>query len=232
MKLTITQRMILIASLSAISVVCSIAATLQCYMLGLSQVFSKEMLLIITCLLACAVSTLVSCILCRNILGSIDTFLICARQLAAGNLSLRIIRNGKQHDELGELAQQFNLLAASIELKDQAQRKWLTDTSHELRTPLAILRAQIEALQDGVQEANEQTLSVLHKEVLWLSHLMDIVHESGKAEKKEFAAGTERIQSKVIVPPHKGTIEQGESVLGGMRMLMRSPSRGNSGNGK
>ena len=182
-----------------------------------------------------------SCLLCRNILSSIDTLLICARQLTAGNLSSRIMDSGKQHDELGELSRQFNLLAASIEKKDRAQRKWLTDTSHELRTPLAILRAQIEALQDGVQEANEQTLAVLHKEVLWLSHLMDIVHESGKAEQKEFGAGkseqkqsgaeAQRIRSKVIVPEQVGTIEQGESVLGGLRMIMRSHSGGNSGNG-
>jgi signal transduction histidine kinase len=231
MKLTVTQKMILIASLSAIGVVCSVTAVVQCFILMLSQVLSQEMVVTFICLIGCALSTLLSCFLCRNILGSIDTLLICARQLSAGNLSARIIESGKQHDELGELASQFNLLAASIEQKDRAQRKWLTDTSHELRTPLAILRAQIEALQDGVQEANEQTLSVLHKEVLWLSHLMDIVHESGKAEQKECALDQQRIHSKVIVAEQRGTIEQGESVLGGLRMMMRSPSRGNSGKG-
>lgn len=241
MKLTITQKMISIASLSATGVACSIAAIVQCSILILNQALTQELSALLICLVLCLMSTLMSCLLCRNILSSIDTLLICARQLTAGNLSSRIMDSGKQHDELGELSRQFNLLAASIEKKDRAQRKWLTDTSHELRTPLAILRAQIEALQDGVQEANEQTLAVLHKEVLWLSHLMDIVHESGKAEQKEFGAGkseqkqsgaeAQRIRSKVIVPEQVGTIEQGESVLGGLRMIMRSHSGGNSGNG-
>jgi two-component system sensor histidine kinase BaeS len=38
-----------------------------------------------------------------------------------------------------------------------ARRQWVADTSHELRTPLAVLRAQLEALQDGVRSATPDT---------------------------------------------------------------------------
>ncbi len=37
---------------------------------------------------------------------------------------------------------------------EEARRQWVADTSHELRTPLAVLRAQLEAVQDGVRSAD------------------------------------------------------------------------------
>ena len=57
--------------------------------------------------------------------------------------------------------------------QDQDQKQWLADTSHELRTPIAILRAQVEAFQDGIQEVNPKTLQVLHTEIMGLSKLVD-----------------------------------------------------------
>lgn len=61
----------------------------------------------------------------------------------------------------------------SATTQDQDQKQWLADTSHELRTPIAILRAQVEAFQDGIQEVNPKTLQVLHTEIMGLSKLVD-----------------------------------------------------------
>jgi signal transduction histidine kinase len=61
----------------------------------------------------------------------------------------------------------------SVTTQDQDQKQWLADTSHELRTPIAILRAQVEAFQDGIQEVNPKTLQVLHTEIMGLSKLVD-----------------------------------------------------------
>ncbi|MCC7528361.1 MAG: hypothetical protein IT342_07550 [Candidatus Melainabacteria bacterium] len=52
----------------------------------------------------------------------------------------------------------------------------MADTSHELRTPIAILRAQVEAFQDGIQEVTPKTLQVLHTEIMGLSKLVDDLH--------------------------------------------------------
>jgi len=43
-------------------------------------------------------------------------------------------------DELGQLARNFNDMAAVWEQSEQARRRWVADISHELRTPLAVLR--------------------------------------------------------------------------------------------
>ncbi|MBP9090749.1 hypothetical protein KBI23_06930 [bacterium] len=74
------------------------------------------------------------------------------------------------------LAEAFKSLATSLKDLDSGHRQWVADTSHELRTPIAVLRAQVEAFQDGVHEITPRNLEVLHSEVMALSKLVDDLH--------------------------------------------------------
>lgn len=74
------------------------------------------------------------------------------------------------------LAEAFNSLATSLRDLDSGHRQWVADTSHELRTPIAVLRAQVEAFQDGVHEITPRNLEVLHSEIMALSKLVDDLH--------------------------------------------------------
>ncbi|WP_162177161.1 ATP-binding protein [Thioclava indica] len=87
-----------------------------------------------------------------------------------GEYASRIPRRGK--DELGQLIDHYNALAESLEAAERAQRQWVSDTSHELQTPLAVLRAHIEALQDGVRRADPQTLGAMEDAVARLTRLV------------------------------------------------------------
>ena len=49
----------------------------------------------------------------------------------------------------------------------------MSDTSHELKTPLAVLRAEVEALQDGIRAASPERLNAMHGTVMRLSRLVD-----------------------------------------------------------
>ena len=42
------------------------------------------------------------------------------------------------------------------------RRDFMADVSHELRTPLAVLRGELEALQDGVRAPTPESLISLH----------------------------------------------------------------------
>jgi two-component system sensor histidine kinase BaeS len=53
----------------------------------------------------------------------------------------------------------------------------VADISHELRTPLAVLRGEIEALQDGVRQATPEALASLHAEALQLGRLVDDLYQ-------------------------------------------------------
>jgi len=81
-----------------------------------------------------------------------------------------------------ELTAAFASLAANMAELDKGQRKWVADTSHELRTPIAVLRAQVEAFQDGVQAVTPRNIEVLHKEVMALSKLVDDLHWLAKSD--------------------------------------------------
>ena len=54
---------------------------------------------------------------------------------------------GTRRDELGQLAETFNSMLASLELAYAAQQRFVADASHELRAPLSALQANLELLQ-------------------------------------------------------------------------------------
>lgn len=76
-------------------------------------------------------------------------------------------------DEIGSLAQHVNQLAETLERNRTSRQRWMADIAHELRTPVAILKGEIEALDDGVRPADERMSVSLHEEVDHLSALID-----------------------------------------------------------
>jgi signal transduction histidine kinase len=107
-----------------------------------------------------------------------------ARALAEGDRSRRVeFRSG---DELGEMAQAFNQMADRIEEEDRLRKVFSADVAHELRTPLAILRSQVEGLQDGVIEPTPSALDSLHEETLRLSRLVADLETLASAEAAGF----------------------------------------------
>jgi two-component system sensor histidine kinase BaeS len=61
-----------------------------------------------------------------------------------------------------------------LQQNEASRKQWIADIAHELRTPLAILRGEIEALQDGINQPDASTLASLHQEV---SHLQRLVSD-------------------------------------------------------
>lgn len=108
-----------------------------------------------------------------------------ARAVAAGDRSHRV--EYEAPDELGEMARAFNTMAETIEEEDRLRRGFAADVAHELRTPLAILRSQIEALQDGVEEASPVALGSLHEETLRLARLVADLETLASAEAAGFS---------------------------------------------
>lgn len=80
-------------------------------------------------------------------------------------------------DELGRLSEHFNILAMTLEKNEKARQRWIADISHELRTPLAVVRGEIEALQDGVRKTGAETLDPLHSEVMHMQRLVNDLYE-------------------------------------------------------
>ena len=104
-----------------------------------------------------------------------------AERIAHGELNTRVIVEGR--DELAQLTQSFNTMAAQLELMQQKQqeldmlrRELVAWVSHDLRTPLTSMRAVIEALADGMvddPETVQRYYRVAQQDIRSLSHLID-----------------------------------------------------------
>ncbi len=90
------------------------------------------------------------------------------------------------HDEIGKLSESFNFMAEALE-KEEALRKRLTSNiAHELRTPLAIMKANVEAMLDGVIDDNRKGMNNIRTEVEKLISLVEGIEDITKAEASFF----------------------------------------------
>ena len=109
------------------------------------------------------------------------------KKLAQGAQAIRNRRFDERitvtsNDELGQLAQDFNAMAQTLQNFENVRRQWLVDIAHELRTPLAVLRGEIEALQDGIRRVNAKATDSLHAEVMVLSKIVNDLSLIAKTE--------------------------------------------------
>ena len=121
------------------------------------------------------VSLLIVLVLSRSLTRPLTALSKSAQRLAAGEFSVRI--NHESADELGLLCRNFNEMANTLAANEQARKQWVADISHEMRTPLAVVKAQIEAMQDGIRETNDENLSLLKNKIDSLNHLINDLYE-------------------------------------------------------
>jgi two-component system sensor histidine kinase BaeS len=118
---------------------------------------------------------LVSLPLAKRILSPVKSMAAATRAIASGKYDTRIMESSS--DELGQLAQDFNTMAAMLGKHEYERRQWIADISHELRTPVAVLRGEIEALLDSVREITPERVRSLHSETLRLNRLVEDLYQ-------------------------------------------------------
>lgn len=77
-----------------------------------------------------------------------------ARYIAEGNFEKKIIINRK--DELGELAESFNVMADELNRQENTKRMFISSLSHDLRTPLTTIKGYTQGILDGTIEGDKQ----------------------------------------------------------------------------
>lgn len=86
-----------------------------------------------------------------------------ARAIANGRYDVRVPppHLGAEFDEI---AQDFNIMARRLADVEDSRRRMLADLAHEIRTPVAVLEAYMEALEDGVQTFDNDTIGVFREQ--------------------------------------------------------------------
>ncbi|ATF49008.1 two-component system sensor histidine kinase BaeS [Citrobacter freundii] len=123
--------------------------------------------------------------LARSLLAPVKRLVDGTHKLAAGDFTTRVAPTST--DELGKLAQDFNQLASTLEKNQQMRRDFMADISHELRTPLAVLRGELEAIQDGVRQFTPDSVASLQAEVGTLTKLVDDLHQLSMSDEGALA---------------------------------------------
>lgn len=141
--------------------------------------------LVLASIFALALSAVAAFFLARQFLVPVKSLAGGARALASGDYANRM--KNDRYDELGDLIEHFNSLAENLEAAENSERQWITDTSHELQTPLAVLRAEIEALQDGVRQPTDSVLAGLHTSIMRLSHLVGDINTLSRTREGGFS---------------------------------------------
>ncbi len=146
-----------------------IASVMITTLLVLIAFHSKTGIRVIT-IFSIIASLLITQIVATNLTAPLREMTAVARAMARGDYSRRVA--GVRRDEVGELAETFNRMAADLEAVDHHRKELVANVSHELRTPIAALRAVLENVVDGVSEPDPETMRLALRQTERLGKLV------------------------------------------------------------
>jgi two-component system OmpR family sensor kinase len=168
--------------------------------------------LIVAGIVGAIVAILLGLLLTRQLTEPIKVLKKGAARVASGDLAHRV--HVKSGDELGELAESFNSMAASLDASEQSRQRLLADIAHELRTPLSVIEGTVDAMLDGVYEPNSDNLGSIKEEVAALTRLVEDLRDLTLAESGQLSLQVEptdlaelikkRVASAEVIAREKG----------------------------
>ena len=108
----------------------------------------------------------------RRILAPLQTLGRAAQRLGEGDLGQRVPASGPS--EIRRLGDTFNAMAENLEAAEQQRRNLTADVAHELRTPLSNIQGYLDAVNDGLLQPDEATMSTLRQQT---AHLVTLVED-------------------------------------------------------
>jgi signal transduction histidine kinase len=136
--------------------------------------------LLISTFTASIVAVLIAILVSNRITAPLRRLVAGSHRIAAGDFGTRVV--AAERDEIGELAETFNAMAAALEDAESRRVRLIGDVAHELRTPLTTLRGNLEGLLDGVVTPEPELWARLHGETVRLGRLVDDLQELSRVE--------------------------------------------------
>jgi len=122
-----------------------------------------------------------------------------AKKLAKGEVEKRVHIDSE--DEIGELADSFNIMAESLEKVDTVRREFISNVSHELRSPITSIKGFITGIIDGVIPKDKENyyLNIVNDEVGRLSRLVADLLDISSMESGKFKLSILRMDINEII---------------------------------
>ena len=97
-----------------------------------------------------------------------------ARRFGRGDFTARVTGYEKAADEIVDLAESFNTMAASLAKVEKQRDDFIANVSHELKTPMTTIAGFAEGIIDGTipEEREQESLQIIVSETRRLSRLV------------------------------------------------------------
>jgi signal transduction histidine kinase len=136
--------------------------------------------------------------LSRRVHRSATALSQAASAVANGHYDIRVPppRLGREFDAV---AAAFNKMAQQLGVVDDTRRQMLADLAHEIRTPVSVLDAYMEALEDGVQRLDQDTIGTLRDQTRRLTRFSVDVNALSVAERRTTSIDARWISPKTLI---------------------------------
>lgn len=153
-------------------------------------------------------SALVTVLLCgiaisyaakKLIIEPLNEINVAAGKLAKGDVDEKV--EIKSNDEIGELAQSFNVMAESLQKVDRNRRDFISNVSHELRSPITSIKGFISGILDGVIQKDKENyyLKIVHDEINRLSRLVNDLLDISAMEEGKFNLNKSEVDINALI---------------------------------
>jgi two-component system sensor histidine kinase BaeS len=133
---------------------------------------------------ALATALAASALAARRVARPVRQLAAAAADIADGRYAARVTAPGIGAD-FDSVAASFNAMAARLADVETTRRRLLADVGHELRTPLATMQAYVQAAQDGITVADEDTWTVLATQTERMQRLIEDIAAVSRAEENQ-----------------------------------------------
>ena len=143
-------------------------------------ILSSNLAIIGSGLIVAIIALLLSIWITKKITQPLKLLIIGTKKIARGETWEPI--NITTKDEWQELGKAFNDMSLQLRKNEEVRQALVADVAHELRTPLTILQGELESIQEGVIEPNEEVILKLTDEVYRLKRLVNNLQQLTLAE--------------------------------------------------
>ncbi len=153
-------------------------------------------------LIAGVMGGLIGVVIAWRLSAPLGRLATAARHISQGQLDQRVPVKGT--DELTDLAQAFNGMAAYLQQAETLRRNLVADVAHELRTPLSVIQGNLRAILDDVYPLDKAEIASIYDETLILNRLISDLRELAQAEAGQLGLN---IQPTELFPLIEGTTD-------------------------
>ncbi len=148
--------------------------------------FRSRIIYIFVIIVSFLVSLLISRLLSKNLKNLEEK----TNLIRMGKRDLTIPIQGPE--EVRKLAETLSEMMKELKKQEDWRRHLMEDLTHELRTPLTSMLSQLEAIIDGIYEADEAKMQDIYEELERLSRLINDMERLSEAESARFSLDIRR----------------------------------------